>query len=285
MANATWLGTPNQLSAEHHDWPIIEAVAAATVRDRVRQPLWRGEADAGTPPVREHLEEVGLRSIIHRRRSAVDMDGQSHIPRAHFLATLSRLLPEAAIPFSSLDWPPAVDLVLFVHRVDDLPAGLYLLLRDADRRAELTQAMSAQFEWEQPSGCPPDLPLYRLQSGDCRQGARGTSCGQAIAADGAFAVAMLARFNATLDESGPHHYRRLHWECGLIGQMLYLEAEAMGVRGTGIGCFFDDEVHGMLGLTGDAYQDLYHFTVGGAVDDTRLQTRPPYAHLERSGSR
>ena len=35
-------------------------------------------------------------------------------------------------------------------------------------------------------------------------------------------------------------YRRLFWECGLIGQVLYLEAEAAGVRGTGIGCFYDD---------------------------------------------
>jgi len=26
----------------------------------------------------------------------------------------------------------------------------------------------------------------------------------------------------------------------MIGQVLYLEAEAQGVRATGIGCFFDD---------------------------------------------
>ena len=33
-----------------------------------------------------------------------------------------------------------------------------------------------------------------------------------------------------------------------MGQLLYLEAEAAGLRGTGIGCFFDDEVHRAIGL-------------------------------------
>jgi hypothetical protein len=77
-------------------------------------------------------------------------------------------------------------------------------------------------------------------------------------------------------------YRRLFWECGLIGQCLYLEAEAAGVRGTGIGCFFDDPVHELVGLTGNRWQSLYHFTIGGPVVDDRLQTLPPYGHLERA---
>jgi hypothetical protein len=62
----------------------------------------------------------------------------------------------------------------------------------------------------------------------------------------------------------------------MIGQALYLEAEAAGVRATGIGCFFDDEMHRLLGLEGKAWQSLYHFTVGGAVEDRRLTTLPAY---------
>ena len=58
--------------------------------------------------------------------------------------------------------------------------------------------------------------------------------------------------------------------------MLYLEAEAAGLRGTGIGCFFDDEVHRVLGLEDKSWQSLYHFTVGGAVDDERLRSAEPY---------
>ena len=55
-----------------------------------------------------------------------------------------------------------------------------------------------------------------------------------------------------------------------------LEAEAAGVRSTGIGCFFDDPVHDVLGLRGMQYQSLYHFTVGGPMEDARLTTLPPY---------
>jgi hypothetical protein len=60
---------------------------------------------------------------------------------------------------------------------------------------------------------------------------------------------------------------------------LYLEAEAAGIRGTGIGCFFDDAMHEMLGIHGRSWQSLYHFTIGGPVEDARLRTIPPYAHL------
>ena len=52
--------------------------------------------------------------------------------------------------------------------------------------------------------------------------------------------------------------------------------EAAGIRSTGIGCFFDDPTHNILGLQDLSYQDLYHFTVGGAIEDTRLTTLPAY---------
>jgi hypothetical protein len=71
----------------------------------------------------------------------------------------------------------------------------------------------------------------------------------------------------------------LYWECGLVGQVLYLEAEALGVRGTGIGCYFDDSVHELLGIKDDKWQSLYHFTVGMPLEDHRLETLPGYAHL------
>lgn len=67
----------------------------------------------------------------------------------------------------------------------------------------------------------------------------------------------------------------------MIGQVLYLEAEAHGIRGTGIGCFFDDPVHDLLGLDGNSYQSLYHFAAGLPIEDPRLITLPPYAHRER----
>jgi hypothetical protein len=70
--------------------------------------------------------------------------------------------------------------------------------------------------------------------------------------------------------------RTLFWECGMIGQAFYLSGEAAGFQGCGIGCFFDDIVHRMLGLSGWKYQDMYHFTLGRALPDPRLIDLPAY---------
>ena len=206
------------------------------------------------------------------------MDGQTVIER-------DRVLSDAAAhaawpgrcPFAMLPWPPRVHLAIFVHRVTGLAPGLYLLARDPAQTDVLRTALKPEFAWETVSGCPPELPLYRLASGDTRGIASRISCGQDIAADGCFSLGMLAEFERPLTEHGAWVYPRLFWECGMIGQVLYLEAEAAGLRGTGIGCFFDDGMHSLLGLQDRRYQSLYHFTVGGPLEDTRLTTLPAYA--------
>jgi hypothetical protein len=91
---------------------------------------------------------------------------------------------------------------------------------------------------------------------------------------------MLADYRAPIETFGPWFYRRLHWEAGAVGQQLYLEAEAAGIRATGIGCFFDDLTHRTFGIRDDRFQVLYHLTMGGALGDTRIQTAPPYRHLQ-----
>jgi hypothetical protein len=112
--------------------------------------------------------------------------------------------------------------------------------------------------------------------GDFRQAAQQIACLQEIAGDGCFSAGMIAEFDGPLEAHGPWFYPRLFWECGLIGQVLYLEAEAAGLRATGIGCYFDDPMHHLLGLKSTRYQDLYHLTAGGPVEDSRLTTLPPY---------
>ena len=121
-----------------------------------------------------------------------------------------------------------------------------------------------------------DLPLLLLARGDCRALARRVSCDQDIAADGFFSLGMLAEFDRSLAAFGDSFYRHLFWETGVVGQALYLAAEAAGARATGIGCFYDDPVHDVLGLTGHAFQSLYHFSVGIPVEDHRLTTSPGY---------
>jgi len=179
-------------------------------------------------------------------------------------------------PWDAIPWAPAIHFGLFVHRVEGIEPGLYAMARDPRKVDLLKKSMHAHFAWEAPPGCPADLPLYLLERGDARSLATQVSCRQEIAGEGAFSLGMLAEYQETLVAHGPPFYRRLFWEAGAIGQVLYLEAEAAGVRSTGIGCFFDDPVHQVFGLSDLAFQSLYHFTVGAPVDDPRLTTLPAY---------
>ncbi len=205
------------------------------------------------------------------------MDGRTSISANAFFLMLDRTLPRRSVtPWHALGPPACVHLFLFVHRVDGVTPGLYILVRTPDGLDSLRATTDPAFAWTRPPRCPEHLPLYFLKKGDARRIAGQVSCGQEIAADGAFAVGMIAEFAPRLREFGPWFYRRLFWETGMIGQVLYLEAEATGIRATGIGCFFDDPVHALLGLSNNDFQSLYHFTVGGATEDLRLMTWPPY---------
>ena len=93
--------------------------------------------------------------------------------------------------------------------------------------------------------------------------------------DDGYAV-VLVRLERALADHGEWFYRQLFWEAGVVGQVLYLEAEAANARGTGIGCYYDDPVHEVLGLTGGEWQSLYHFSAGMPVEDARLMMAVGY---------
>ncbi|RAU23494.1 nitroreductase [Paramagnetospirillum kuznetsovii] len=269
-----WFGEANRLSEDHEPWPVIDEAFAASLRpDSPAVMPW----SARFPRLPGSAEAAG--TLIRRRRSAQRMDRAVGIGRDAFMRCLARTLPDSATaPWWAFPWSPRLALSLFVHRVEGLASGLYMLVRDADSLERLRAACDADFAWAAVEDCP--LPLYLLQTGDLRWAASHLSCQQAIAGHGAFSLGMIADFGRTLDEDGAWAYRRLFWEAGMIGQVLYLEATAAGVSGTGIGCYHDDEMHDLLGLRGDvAWQSLYHFTVGGAIDDTRIATQPAYGHL------
>lgn len=276
MAGELDSGDPNSLSSEHHEWPIIEEVASACHLhdgENAGDEGWKG----GSPPDFVH-RSLSARQLIRQRRSAVAMDGVTALDRDTFYRMLGRLHPRL-IPFCSLGWRPAVHLAIFVHRVNGLEAGLYLLVRDETQRDALKAAMREEFRWTTPPGCPDGLGLWTLALGECKNAARSVCCNQDIAADGAFAVGMITEFESRLTTQGPWFYRCLHWEAGLVGQVLYLEAEAAGIASTGIGCFLDDLMHEILGINGIGWQTLYHFTVGGPLEDDRLQVLDAYEHL------
>jgi hypothetical protein len=187
---------------------------------------------------------------------------------------LSALMPNDGPPWNAMPAAVRIHLALFVHRVDGVTPGLYLMARQVDAVDRLRAAMGRDFLWQDED---PALPLFCLARGDCRKLAARLSCDQDIAGDGFFSLGMLADFDESIARDGSFVYRQLFWEAGVVGQVLYLQAEAAGARGTGIGCFYDDPVHDVLGLRGHAFQSVYHFTIGMPVDDQRLTTSPGYS--------
>jgi SagB-type dehydrogenase family enzyme len=269
VRNGQWTGRASQLSVDHVEWTFIDEVARATEAEAVPD-----TALPTLPPRTIGVDrQLDARAIILRRRSAVAFDGHSRIDRSHFFDMLARVMPVQHTPWSMVWWKPRIHLAIFVHRVHDVAPGLYVLGREPKALDRFKAACGGDFLWE---AAHADLPFVLLARGDCRRLAAHVSCDQDIAADGFFSLGMIAEFEPSLAAHGASFYRNLFWESGVVGQALYLEAEAAGARATGIGCFYDDVMHDVLGLRGHAFQSLYHFTVGMPVEDSRLTTEPGY---------
>jgi len=271
----SFYGTPNRLSSNHANWEIISEVAMATAKIR---PINEGMIHLRmTPYLMKTSSPLSATQIIRQRRSLLACDGKTSLTMNQFLEMIDKTLPrESCAPFDIGLGEGQLHLFLFVHRVKGLSPGLYYFVRNETQLEELKTNSRKDFVWRPVES---GFPLYLLLKGNFQHEATLVSCNQSIAGDSAFSLGMIARFRTPI-ETNSHLYRRIFWESGVIGQVLYLEAEAHGVRSTGIGCFFDNPVHEMIGLRGNDFQDLYHFTVGGPVEDRRLETHSPYSHLE-----
>ena len=289
LAKAKWNGNANRLSQEHGvHWDVIDEVAEAS---------WKaiGENRVVALPnltVKETLGTVNdagpsAGQIIHQRRSAVAFDGKTSISSSTLFHMMQRVMPNAErsqlerpVPWDVWPYDPAIHLMIFIHRVDGLSPGLYFLVRDNRKFSFIQQAMNSELSWTIAPGCPEGLPLYWLLDGDAKRLAAQVSCHQDIAGDSAFSFGMMAEFEGTLRERGAWWYPRMFWEAGLLGQVFYLEAEAAGVRATGIGCFFDDPVHEIVEDTGDEAAiplSLYDWRTSGRWTIADLAAVSPFA--------
>ena len=269
-------GRPNILSKENVNWEIIYQTAEVTRKP----PTPETRYDLGS---RKFLEVPEPRhsaaDIIRQRRSATDFNSDGSIPKDHFLAMLDKTVARNdCAPFDVQLMEPAVHLFLFVHNVEALDQGLYFFFRNDEDMGEIKHGSHPDFLWQRVQD---GFSLYLLKKGNFRHAAMEISCHQEIAGYSVFSLGMIAKFSEVIKKD-PYRYRHLFWETGMIGQVLYLEAEAHSVRGTGIGCFFDDAVHDILGFKDNNWQSLYHFTVGQPVEDARLTTYSAYHHLQRS---
>jgi SagB-type dehydrogenase family enzyme len=275
-------GVANELSEEEIPYHLLLGMHRSTILADPPGPLPRvaavapnnieRAADIALAPARD----AALGSTVRRRRSALDFDADS--------APMERGDFEQLLDFATRDWradwrgnfdgPRAsggrsepqmasrgadfVTLWLYVHRVRDCEQGVYRW--DASMRT-----------------------LERLHRGDVERVAAYLSLEQSLAGNACFAVSMIADLAGAAHTFGNRGYRYVLFEAGAIGQRLYVGAEALGWNATGIGAFYDDDVHRYLGLLDDAQsgqhidpqnlprQVIYHFSVGRAVPDPRLE--------------
>ncbi len=235
-------GGPIPLGASEPTVPTVPAGSPNRLSEHVLMPDWIPDIHAATSLNLEPWERpdsaftasaLGGRTfgeVARSRRSALDfVGGSAEITMAQLLALLS------------VTREPLLTIYIYVHRVSGLEPGLY---RHSDT-------------------------LERLKSGDQRVVAAGLSLGQNLAGNACIALSMVADLEGATARSGERGYRYAHMEAGAVGHRLYLAAEALGLRATGIGAFFDDRVREYLDL--ETGQVVYHFAIGYPVHDPRLE--------------
>jgi SagB-type dehydrogenase family enzyme len=241
-------GKPNRLSGEQVRYPLIEEFHACTKRGTEGSTSWlgqpkqnsRGEINLPEPLSKDRM----FGEVARGRRSALDFRGGAESISVAELATLLAVTGEPL--FADFAILRFVQLYLYVHRVEGLAPGVYRY-------------------W------PEHAELEKIKDGDQRLVATALSLGQDLAGNACVAFSMIGDFENAAHSYGDRGYRYVHFEAGAIGQRMYLAAEALGLRATGIGAFFDEEVQRYLNLDSEQGQVVYHFAVGYPVPDLRLE--------------
>jgi len=241
-------GHANQLSGERIPYTRIDGIHGAT---KLGKGAWRGTSAAEPPPT--GCGEIKLPppassrrtfgEVARMRRSALDFMGGM---QSMSLTQLSAILAVTGRPFFA-DFAGArfIQIYLYTHRVNGLQPGVYRL-------------------WPEPA------ELEQIKSGDQRVAAAGLSLGQELAGNACVAFSMIGDIERAVRAHGDRGYRYVHFEAGAIGHRLYLAAEALGLGATGIGAFYDEEVHRYLNVGPAQGQVVYHFAIGYPVSDPRL---------------
>jgi len=240
-------GRPNRLSEEQVAYPLVERIHAATKLTHTTIPSIArakpsGRGEISLPP--NFFTSLSFGDVVRNRRSALDFRGGEE---SISLSQLAILLTAAQRRlFADFATTPLVQLYLYVHRVDGLKPGVYRY-------------------W------PEHAELEKIKEGDQRVVAAALSLGQDLAGNACVAFSMIGDFESASRSYGERGYRYVHFEAGAIGQRMYLASEALGLRATGIGAFFDERVNRYLDLPSERGQVVYHFAFGYPVPDPRLE--------------
>ncbi len=195
------LGLPGGSVAHFSDLRLARAMGLA---ESDEAPMAFLDFDARTPPMeRDELEQL--------------LDFSTRDWRADWRGNFSGAAP----PVENV--ADFVALYLYVHRVRDCEPGVYRWNR-VNRNIE------------------------QLHLGNVQRVAAFLSLEQSLAGNSCFTVSMIADLGEAARVFGNRGYRYVYFEAGAIGQRLYTGAEALGWNATGIGAFYDDDVHRYLGF-------------------------------------
>jgi SagB-type dehydrogenase family enzyme len=231
-------GIPNQLSAEEVFSDLLLGMHRSTILLNPVGPLRRlsptnVSSARESPRLPDPTRDTPLGPTVRRRRSALDFDARTSPMQRDEVVQL--------LDFATRDWPADwrgnfggemtpvargvdfVTLYLYIHRVCDCEPGVY--------------------RWDKAS-----RSLEQLHRANVERVAAYLSLQQALAGNACFAISMIADLAETARVFGNRGYRYVHFEAGAIGQRLYVGAEALGWNATGIGAFYDDDVHRYLGF-------------------------------------
>ncbi len=233
-----------KLAKDSIRWDIIFDTAKVLKREEKFNPSFINEKISFNPSPFNAFE------IIDKRRSALGFK-EKFIKKDEFLDILDKTLPRNIPPFDTKVTLNKVNLVVFVNRVDGIESGIYFFDREKNK-------------------------LSLIEKGDFSEAAKFINCVQDLGKDSAFSISMVIDKKHINKE---YKYKLAMFEAGMIGHILYLEAEAKGYRGCGIGCFFDDLVSIDI-LGNENILTLYGFSIGEPVIDERLiPIRPNEAKL------
>ncbi len=267
-----FLGIPNELSKEQVPYELLLGFHRSTILpDPVAplpsttpaNPLLLGVQPPLPTIFLEPARDMPLGLTARRRRSALDFD--AHTP------PIGRNEVQELLHFATCDWPADwrgsfrgeetsagkgadyVTLFVYVHRVSDCEPGVY--------------------RWDAGNS-----RLEQLHRANVERVTAYLSLEQALAGNACFAISMIADLGKLASRFGNRGYRYGFFEAGAVGQRLYVGAEALGWNATGIGAFYDDDVHRYLGF-------LAEETAGSLSDSVAAAERAALVMLGSPASR